>query len=334
MRSDMANWINKATIFILISSSIGQSLAASDSENFKAGFESGVITATHLQEHAFNAMKTFKPEATFKNFNSNPNESNYKNHPDGIKNDALTSKSNNQAAKAINESIQSHLQVNLQNDLSSIDKVMTRSEQMNNNVPCQTGDCVQTKKQADKDFQKAASAFAAGQEAAKSFTEFNSIFSGYPSSCDRVTLGYIDCCSEKGWGKDIHLARCSSAEKDLALAKQNMQTIYIGEYCKDRVLGVCVEHRKGYCVFPSKIARIIQQQGRAGQLHIGFGKPNAPNCKGLTRQQFAELNFEKIDFSGFYSDLINKTPLEDLNNINRRIANKLNKMSQEKKANG
>ena len=54
--------------------------------------------------------------------------------------------------------------------------------------------------------------------------------------------------------------------------------------------------------------RIIHQQGRA-QLNsvAGFGTPEAPNCRGLTPEEFQSIDFSKIDFSEYYGDLVPDT---------------------------
>ncbi|XJF46948.1 conjugal transfer protein TraN (plasmid) [Escherichia coli] len=37
------------------------------------------------------------------------------------------------------------------------------------------------------------------------------------------------------------------------------------------MLGVCLQKKRSYCQFDSKLAQIVQQQGRNGQLRISFG---------------------------------------------------------------
>jgi conjugal transfer mating pair stabilization protein TraN len=204
----------------------------------------------------------------------------------------------------------------------------------NGQTYCLDGDCVKQEKQADPDFQKAVSALSAAHEAAKSFTDFNSIFAGVKKTCDKFALGFLNCCTGEGWGKDIKLAQCSQEEKDLGSAKENLQTVYVGEYCKKDPLGICIEHRKAYCVFPSKLARIIQAQGRRDQLGIGFGDAENVNCRGLLREEFAQLDFNKIDFSDFYSDIAKKERIEDQGKLNQRVSEKMDKWAEEKKPHG
>jgi F-type Type IV secretion system, TraN len=83
----------------------------------------------------------------------------------------------------------------------------------------------------------------------------------------------------------------------------------IGEYCREEWEFVgCVQKAKSYCCFNSKMGRIIHQQGRAQLSSVaGFGTPEAPNCRGLTPEEFQSIDFSKIDFSEYYGDLVPDT---------------------------
>lgn len=203
----------------------------------------------------------------------------------------------------------------------------------NGETYCLDGDCVKQQKKADPDFQRSVSALSAANEAGKDFANFNAIFTGQRKTCNKVVLGFIDCCADEGWGQDIHLAQCSPEEKDLGKAKDNLQTVYLGEYCSKDELGVCVEHKKAFCVFPSKLARIIQVQGRRDQLKIGFGDPEHADCKGLTREQFASLDLGKMDFSDFYADIAKRQRIEEGSKLSQRIDDKAHNLEQGRKAN-
>ncbi|EOD1484981.1 conjugal transfer protein TraN [Escherichia coli] len=64
-----------------------------------------------------------------------------------------------------------------------------------------------------------------------------------------------DVVKDSGWGQDIGLAKCSSDEKALAKAKSNKLTVSVGEFCSKKVLGVCLEKKRSYCQFDSKLAQ-------------------------------------------------------------------------------
>lgn len=190
---------------------------------------------------------------------------------------------------------------------------------------CLDGNCINKTTQPDPDFKRAVSALSAADQAAKAFSQFDSIFAGKSKQCDKFILNFLDCCADKGWGKD-HIANCSQEEKNLKEDREQLLTRYVGEYCKKNAVGACIEYRKVFCVFPSRLARIIQEQGRDKQLGIDFGSAKEVNCRGLTRDEFSQLDLSKIDFSDFYQDIESKMrPIdanETTNKIKERIKNK------------
>lgn len=174
---------------------------------------------------------------------------------------------------------------------------------------CEDGNCEdlreEGRKDATEDFKQAASAMAVADEIAKEFEEGKlEIFKGEGLVCGKeLTFGAIDCCKDKGWADDNNLARCKSSEKRLGLAKEAGKTIYIGSW----KTGGTLNRRKYqlYCVYPSKIGRIILQQGRP-QLGLGFGDKKNPDCSGLSLTQLGQVDFNAIDFSEFYEDAIKR----------------------------
>ncbi|ENN4834208.1 type-F conjugative transfer system mating-pair stabilization protein TraN, partial [Salmonella enterica subsp. enterica serovar 1,4,[5],12:i:-] len=142
-------------------------------------------------------------------------------------------------------------------------------------VFCLDGECDKAQSGKSNDFGEAVSQLAALAAAGKDVAALNGIdvraFTGQAKFCKKAAAGYSNCCKDSGWGQDIGLAKCSSDEKALAKAKTNKLTVSVGEFCSKKVLGVCLEKKRSYCQFDSKLAQIVQQQGRNGQLHISFG---------------------------------------------------------------
>ncbi|HDV8375839.1 TPA: conjugal transfer protein TraN, partial [Raoultella ornithinolytica] len=81
--------------------------------------------------------------------------------------------------------------------------------------------------------------------------------------------------------------------------------------CSKKVLGICLEKKRSYCQFDSKLAQIVQEQGRNGQLHIGFGGASSPDCRGITVAELQGINFNQLDFTNFMEDLINNQKIPD-----------------------
>lgn len=198
-------------------------------------------------------------------------------------------------------------------------------------VFCLDGECDKAQNGKNNDFAHAVSQLAAVAAAGKDVAALNGIdvraFTGKAKYCKKFAVGFSNCCKDSGWGNDLGLASCSSEEKALGKAKEKKLTVSIGEFCSKKVLGVCVEKKRSYCQFDSKLAQIVQQQGRAWQLGIGFGKAKSPDCRGITVEELQRVNFDKLDFSNFFDDLMNnqKVPTNDalLNKVKEQINNQI-----------
>ncbi|OGP25143.1 MAG: hypothetical protein A2X99_10885 [Deltaproteobacteria bacterium GWB2_55_19] len=88
---------------------------------------------------------------------------------------------------------------------------------------------------------------------------------------------------------------------------------YVGTYCTEKwALIGCVQSKKVYCCFNSKLARIINEQGR-NQLQSFqpdmWGVPENPVCRGFTPEEFQMLDFSKIDLTEFFNDIKSNLPL-------------------------
>lgn len=188
---------------------------------------------------------------------------------------------------------------------------------------CLDGDCERAQNGKNNDFAPVVSALAALAAAGKDVAAINSVnvraFTGSAKFCKKFAAGFSSCCKDGGWGQDVGLARCSSEEKALGKAKENKLTVSIGEFCSKKVLGVCLEKKRSYCQFDSKLAQIVQQQGRNGQLHIGFGKASSPDCRGITQTELQQINFEALDFSNFFDDLQKNKKIPDNDTLTKRV---------------
>lgn len=150
------------------------------------------------------------------------------------------------------------------------------------------------------------------------------IFNGKDNRCrsDDVAGGLTGggCCD-----KDkvfLGLIPCKEEEKLLAKKRENGLCHYVGEYCSKKlnllVGDVCIQHKKTYCCFNSKLARIINEQGRE-QLGISWGSAKSPDCRGFKPDEFAKLDFSKMDLSEFYSQISNSISNSVMQNINNYI---------------
>lgn len=188
---------------------------------------------------------------------------------------------------------------------------------------CLDGECDRAQQGSNNDFAPVVSALAALAAAGKDAAAINSVnvraFTGSAKFCKKFAAGFSNCCKDSGWGQDVGLASCSSDEKALGKAKEKKLTVSVGEFCSKKALGVCMEKKRSYCQFDSKLAQIVQQQGRNGQLHIGFGSASSPDCRGITQTELQQIKFDALDFTNFYEDLQNNQNIPDNDVLTRRV---------------
>lgn len=170
-------------------------------------------------------------------------------------------------------------------------------------VYCIEGDCETVQRTANGDFHRAITWLSALKGMADEFDEGTlSVFKGEHMECGVTIVGFSNCCKDSGWGSDIGLADCSEEELMLAEKMQARLGVYVGTYCDKKVLGVCVEKKRSYCVFSSRLGRIINEQGRP-QLGRGWGAPKSPDCAGLTINDLQSIDFSQIDLTELYIDV-------------------------------
>lgn len=200
---------------------------------------------------------------------------------------------------------------------------------------CESGDCKDTKTTESDDFDASGSELAGITSAAEdvkedpnnknvSEAEADEItvyaYTGHAMECSEGTVGYGNCCKDN-WSKSI--SHCNGTEKAIIKAKEEDRYIYVGTYCASRVsaLGVsyCKAYHETYCIFDSLLSRIMQEDGRKGQLGITFGWASGdeshPNCRGLTQSELEDIVFDQcddehlkpdcIDYTEFYATLNN-----------------------------
>ena len=122
-------------------------------------------------------------------------------------------------------------------------------------------------------------------------------FKGKKRRCHIYFGGLANCC--KNSGLLVGLANCSARERELAKERNAGNTHYLGRYCSRKTFfGLCIRRSRAWCVFGSKLGRILQQQGRA-QLGIGWG-----SCRGFTVAEVESIDFARLDLSEFTEDLM------------------------------
>ena len=116
---------------------------------------------------------------------------------------------------------------------------------------------------------------------------------------------------------------CEQAEQILAMKRDNRLCHGVGSYCSSRlpIIRLCVETTESYCCFNSRLARILNEQGR-GQLGRGWGGPQSPDCTGFTVGQLQALDFSRMNLAEFYAEIAPTLP--DVSAMRARAQQKVN----------
>jgi hypothetical protein len=133
-----------------------------------------------------------------------------------------------------------------------------------------------------------------------------SIFKGEPRRCSTNFGGsFKDCCkSSGGFGVRLRLATaCTPEEHELADWRSQKRCVFVGSRQTKNTFGMNVSKEYVYCCFPTKMARAIQQGGRA-QLRLGFGTAETPNCNGFTPHGLQQLDWGRLDLSDAFEDVM------------------------------
>ena len=123
------------------------------------------------------------------------------------------------------------------------------------------------------------------------------IFAGRKRACHIHFGGLANCCRNSGLL--VGLANCSASERELAEERNAGNTHYLGRYCSKRAFfGVCIRRSRAWCVFSSKLGRILHQQARP-QLGMGWG-----SCRGFTVAEIERIDFGALDLSEFAENMM------------------------------
>ena len=105
------------------------------------------------------------------------------------------------------------------------------------------------------------------------------------------------------------LLSCEQAEQVLAMKNDNHLCHSVGSFCSAQIpiIGTCVQTTQSFCCFNSRLARILNEQGRA-QLARNWGGAKNPDCSGFTVAQLQSLDFSRMDLSEFYAEIAPTLP--------------------------
>lgn len=108
----------------------------------------------------------------------------------------------------------------------------------------------------------------------------------------------------------MEMSKCEEEEMMLAMKRRQGLCHRVGNWCSKDILGGCWEKKEGWCCFPSKLGRIVQEQGRE-QLGKSWGSAENPDCSGFTLDELSQLKFDQMDLSEFLKDINPTARIED-----------------------
>ncbi len=196
------------------------------------------------------------------------------------------------------------------------------------NLFCLTGNCQDASYQANGEMLDVISRLAMLKEiqddirAQQSLGAFE-IFKGCNQQCNRNCVDFKDCCGGmKGWGVSLHLSSCSEQEKQLAKMREKSLCRFIGTYCAEKLLGVCIRKKTTFCCFGTKFSRLLQEQGRP-QIGLDWGSAENPNCRGFTVEELSRIDFSKIDMRELFEELMQKYRTPNLEAVQQKTTERI-----------
>lgn len=198
-----------------------------------------------------------------------------------------------------------------------------------------------TEYESDQSFSEVASTLAIFDEIQNEYSRSEEIdpnkiqiFKGVERKCEKSVVDdvFFDCCFKKsGLATNIGLAKCNADELKLAEMNEMGLCHYVGTY-KEEILDLLKKSDVHvFCCFSSKIARVFQESAR-DQLGLGWGSPKEPQCRGLTKDEIAKVDFSKIDLRDLAEAFPRKIP-EDFEKKVESLKEKIQKKIEESKGN-
>ena len=114
--------------------------------------------------------------------------------------------------------------------------------------------------------------------------------------------------------------KCEQEEYEMLSKKQAKNCHYVGSYCKDKKLGICIVKHQVYCCFQSPLSRIINEQVKATQGSLlgddgDWGDPKHPKCNGIPLEKINEIDWDKINLDEWTALLLSTNNMVTADNV-------------------
>lgn len=111
-------------------------------------------------------------------------------------------------------------------------------------------------------------------------------------------IGYVYMVYQIACMASQMMFKCNDDQLALAAQKQLGNCTYIGQYCSEKVSGICVEKAYSYCCYSSPLSRIIQEQIHNIQGNpLNLMDPKQPTCGGLSIDELSNIDWENLDLT-------------------------------------
>lgn len=166
-------------------------------------------------------------------------------------------------------------------------------------IYCINGECETLDRQPNTEFQDALVALNSIAQAGKEFDpDTLEIFKGQRLTCSKTIFGLTNCCVPRGFPL---IGGCNGEDQILKDQREQGLCTYVGTFCDQKFLGICLRKKEAHCCFVSKISRILQEQGRP-QINKPWDDPKDEKCLGFTIAEFQQLDLSQMNFAEVYAD--------------------------------
>jgi hypothetical protein len=191
-------------------------------------------------------------------------------------------------------------------------------------VPCIDGNCIDKSYEMDADMVPSVAQLAALSQGKNVNNVTFKIFEGQNRHCSKKGMEYSNCCKvfPKGWGQKLG-AKCTKEEQLLSDGRSKNLCISVGSEAI-KSLGLKVGTKHFYCCFGNILEKTIQVEARR-QLGLDFGSGGNPNCRGLTLEELARVDFAQMDFSEVAAEMHKKIVMPNARDVEGRITNAIDR---------
>ena len=128
------------------------------------------------------------------------------------------------------------------------------------------------------------------------------IFGATAKRCHNKGKGlWSNCCPDfsAATATKVGITKCGGSEKEIITGIRQGKCEPLGEYCASKKLEICLRKTRGFCCFPTVLAKTIRVAASKQSIR-SLGSAEFPQCNGLTIEDIEKIDFDKVDFKEFF----------------------------------